>query len=197
MLPTPTISSSQAMTALVVPGAADEDAVLVKQAQKDLSAFDSLYRRHVHRVYRYLVVRVGNRQDAQVLTAQTFQTAQATIRRYPGEGTFAAWLLGIARQKAANHIYGKGWHPERKAADSFTSLDERTGRAESVELLAGILQMLPADRAEALVLRLFGDLEMGEIARLMGKQEEAVRLLVHGGLLDLQSHLKPSQEAAL
>ena len=109
MLPTPTVPSSQAMAILVAPGAADEDAVLVKQAQKDLSAFDGLYRRHVHRVYRYLVVRVGNRQDAQALTTQTFQTALATIRRFPDQGTFAAWLLGIARQKAANHIYRKGW----------------------------------------------------------------------------------------
>ena len=121
----------------------------------------------------------------------------ATIRRYPDQGTFAAWLLGIARQKAANHIYRKGWQLEREPADPFAGLGELDGRAESVEQIAGKLQMLPADRAEALSLRLFGDLEMAEIARLMGQREEAVRLLVHSGLLDLQSHLKPSQEAAI
>ena len=195
MLPTPTISLYQAMATRVAP-AADEDSALVRQTQKDLSAFDGLYRRHVHRVYRYLVVRLGNRQDAQALTAQTFQTALATIRRYPNQGTFAAWLLGIARQKAANHLYGKGWQPERAAAAPLTGLDIFTGRAETVELVAGKLQMLPADRAEALALRLFGNLEMDEIARLMGKREDAVRLLVHGGLLDLQSHLTPAPEAA-
>ena len=191
MLPTPTISPYQAMANRVAPATADEDSALVRQTQKDLSAFDGLYHRHVHRVYRYLVVRVGDRQDAQALTAQTFQTALATIRHYPNQGTFAAWLLGIARQKAANHLYGKGWQPERAAAAPLT------GRTETVELVAGKLQMLPADRAEALALRLFGNLEMDEIARLMGKREDAVRLLVHGGLLDLQSHLTPAQEAAL
>jgi RNA polymerase sigma-70 factor (ECF subfamily) len=192
MLPTPTIPTYQAMPALVAPGTADDDTPLVKQAQKDPAAFDSLYRQHVHRVYRYLVVRLGSHQDAQALTAQTFQTALATIRRYPSQGTFAGWLLGIARQKAANHIYGKGWkpdwQPEREPADNLA------GRAESIEQIAGTLQMLPADRAEALSLRLFGNLEMGEIARLLGKNEDTARLLVHGGLLDLQNHLKPAQE---
>jgi RNA polymerase sigma-70 factor (ECF subfamily) len=193
MFPTPTLSSPPAIGSLAAPAAADEDAPLVQQAQKNLWAFDSLYQRHVHRVYRYLLVRLGSQHEAQLLTAQTFQTAQATIRRYPGQGTFAGWLLGIARQQVANHIYRRGWQPEQELSNNLATFDKQNGRAESAELVADKLQRLPADRAEALALRLFGGLEMGEIARLMVKQEDAVRLLVHNGLLDLQCHLQPSQ----
>lgn len=196
MHPTTTIPSPLAQATLTAPIPAGDDTTLVQQAQKDPAAFDTLYRRHVHRVYRYLVVRLGSHQDAQALTAQTFQTALATLRRYPGQGTVAGWLLGIARQKAANHLYGRGWQPERTTADDLMSLTEWPDPANSIAQLAGKLQMLSADRAEALSLRLFGNLEMGEIARLLGKNEEAVRLLVHSGLLDLQRHLKPTQEAA-
>jgi DNA-directed RNA polymerase specialized sigma24 family protein len=49
-----------------------EDAVLVKAARRDLSAFATLYRRYVTPVYRYLYSRVGNAVDAEDLAAQVF-----------------------------------------------------------------------------------------------------------------------------
>ncbi|MCA9921921.1 MAG: hypothetical protein KC421_06110, partial [Anaerolineales bacterium] len=58
------------------------------------------------------------------------------------------------------------------------------------------LRTLAPDRAEALSLRLFGGLEVPEIAHLMGKQEAAVRMLVFRGLRDLQARLNPTVEEA-
>jgi DNA-directed RNA polymerase specialized sigma24 family protein len=66
-----------------------------------------------------------------------------------------------------------------------------------IEAVAQKLQTLSPDRAEVITLRLFGGLDIPEIARLMRKQEPAVRMLLHRGLQDLQIRLNPNQEATI
>ena len=48
---------------------------------------------------------------------------------------------------------------------------------------------LPSERAEAITLRIFGDLRMADVARVMGKSEAAVKMLVSRGLADLRARL--------
>ncbi len=57
------------------PPVADEDEMLAHRASHDPDAFALLYQRYLNRVYRYLLSRVGDDQDAQDLTAQTFLAA--------------------------------------------------------------------------------------------------------------------------
>src|SRR5687767_3163574 len=83
--------------------ASDEEA-LVEAAVHEPTAFAQLYRRYVDRVYRYLLVKVGNVDDAQDLTAQTFLAAMENIRQYQRHGSFGGWLIGIAQNKVGDHF---------------------------------------------------------------------------------------------
>ncbi len=180
-----------------VAATADEDAVLVKRAKKDLRAFSTLYDRHADRIYRYLLVRVNNVHDAQDLTSQTFIAAMENIHKYKGNSPFAAWLFGIARHKSVDHFRRNKPETILDAAANVpddVNPDEIVGRQLQVELVARKLGTLSPDRAEALSLRLFGGLEAAEIARLMDKQESAVRMLVYRGLQDLQAQLNSERE---
>ncbi|MCB8991483.1 MAG: hypothetical protein H6665_12720, partial [Ardenticatenaceae bacterium] len=67
-------------------------------------------------------------------------------------------------------------------------------RQLEIERVARKLQTIAPDRAEALSLRLFAGLEVSEIARLMEKNEAAVRMLVFRGLRDLQAQLNGLRE---
>ena len=80
------------------------DKILASEAQGSPSAFAELYRRHLTNVYRYLFSRVGNVDDAQDLTTQTFLAAKESIASYQGRGSFVAWLMGIARRKAVDRF---------------------------------------------------------------------------------------------
>lgn len=176
----------------------DDDMVLVKRAQKDLATFSELYHRHVNRIYRYLLVRVGNEQDAQDLTSQTFLAAMENISKYRGPQPFVAWLFGIARHKEADLF--RRHRPEvvlETAVNMPDGIDqeELVSRQLQLELVARKLQKIAPDRAEVLTLRLFGGLEVPEIAHMVGKNEAAVRMLVHRGLRDLQDQLNPGREA--
>ena len=181
------------------PATIEDDRALVQAARTDLRAFNGLYERHVTRVYRYLLVRVGNVADAEDLTSQTFLVAMENLDKYRGERPFLAWLFGIARHKVADKY--RRQKPEviletaGDLVDTQEAPDTLVSQKLQIEAVAQKLQTLSPDRAEAISLRLFGGLDIPEIARLMRRQEPAVRMLLHRGLQDLQTRLDPNQEA--
>lgn len=177
------------------------DLALVRMAAEDMSAFSTLYERYATQVYRYLLVRVGNVHDAQDLTSQTFMAAMKGLKSFHGQSPFGAWLLGIARNKAADMFRQRRPVSELdeavETADSGDDMEEMIDQQMAVEKIARKLKTISPDRAEALSLRLFGGLEVNEIATIMKKQESAVRMLVFRGLRDLQAQLNVTQETVL
>lgn len=177
---------------------ADNDAALAQEARAKPQAFATLYQRHVNRVYRYLLARVGNVHDAQDLTSQTFLEAYESIGKFRGSGAFAAWLLRIARNKAADHFRRLKPTSDIETAyglsDSAESPADQTHHKLQIEKVAHQLSLIAPDRAEAISLRVFGGLDVKEIARLMDKKEPAVRMLIHRGMGDLKTRLRPNRE---
>ena len=104
-----------------------------------------------------------------------------------------AWLVGIARRKAADARRGKRTHlaleAARELADPVRTDDLALQRVELARVLA-MTERLAPDRAEALRLRFFADLRCDEIAPLMGRSEAAVKMLVHRALTDLRERLE-------
>lgn len=177
----------------------EDDRALIRLAKNDLGAFSALYQKYASQVYCYLLVRVGNRDDAQDLTSQTFLAAMERLHTYRSDGHFAAWLLGIARHKVMDQYRRR--RPELELETAVSHLittdddpDEQVNRQLIIEQVSRKLQTIAPDRAEALSLRLFAGLDVAEIARIMGKNEAAVRMLVFRGLRDLQAQL-PDWEA--
>src|SRR5439155_17488379 len=77
----------------------------VEAAQRDPSRFADLYERNFYRVYAYLARRVGDRTQAEDLTADVFREALAGIGKFEWRGVpFAAWLMGIASRTVADHF---------------------------------------------------------------------------------------------
>src|SRR5882724_6652229 len=74
----------------------------VEAAQRDPSRFADLYERNFYRVYAYIVRRVGDRHQAEDLTADVFREALAGLAKFEWRGVpFAAWLVGIASRVVA------------------------------------------------------------------------------------------------
>ena len=176
-----------------------DDEALAWEARDNPTAFAGLYRRHVNRVYRYLLIRVGDVHDAQDLTAQTFLAALEGIAGYRGRGEFVAWLLGIARRKAADHFRrGRTTLPLEAAAhvpDPNPLPDAVVEQRLRLERVTRALRSLSPDRVEALSLRVFGGLNAAEVGRVMDRSEAAVRMLVHRAMRDLRERLAPATEA--
>jgi RNA polymerase sigma-70 factor (ECF subfamily) len=169
----------------------DDD--LAKRSLHEVDAFATLYRRHLHRVYSYLISRVGNIQDAQDLTAQTFLAALKGIGTYEPRDMFGAWLLGIAKRKTSDHF--RSSKPLVLIDDvemtvmPEQSVDDQIIERLEIETVVCLLEKINPDRAEALRLHYFGVLKLRQVAELMGKSEGAVKMLVARALDDIRTLL--------
>jgi len=177
-----------------------DDMDLARRAASDPQAFTELYHRYLNGIYRYHLARTGHIQEAEDLTAQTFLTALESLRSFRGQGSFAAWLFGIASHKLADHYRRSRVELPLEQAEQLHSpipLPEETV-LQRLELrrVARVLKLISPERAEALVLCLFGGLSLAEAARIVGKSEAAVKMLVHRGLCDLQERLATHLEVA-
>ena len=163
---------------------------LARHAVTDVEAFAELYRRHLTRVYRYHIAHVGNVKDAEDLTSQTFMAALEGIRTFRGNGSFAAWIIGIASKKRL--MFFRAGKPEfpLEAVLAYPRPELPTDKAVSqrlqLESVFRALQQISPDRAEALILIYFGGLSNAEAGQVLNRSEAAVKMLISRGLQDLR-----------
>lgn len=157
-----------------------------------------MYESYVERVYRYAFARLGNQQDAQDVTAQTFLAAVEGIATYRDQGKPAAWLFGIAKRTVAMFLRQRratvGLHDLTHVPHTDPLPDEIVEEQLQREQIVRALQDLAPDRAEAYTLRVFAGLTTAEIAGVMGRSEDAVRMLIHRAVRNLRDVLQLDEE---
>jgi len=167
-----------------------DDAVLAQRARTDGDAFAELYCRHVPGVYRYHMAHTGNVKDAEDLTSQTFMAAMEGIRSFRGEGSFTAWIMGIAVRKKALFFRRRKLEASLEAAEHLPTPGLPTDKAVlqhmQIESVSRSIRKINPDRAEALVLYFFGGLTSLEVSQVTGKSQAAVKMLLSRGLKDLR-----------
>ena len=172
---------------------AGDDEMLAKAAQSDHGAFDALYRRYVHRIYRYCYSRTNRANDAEDLTAQVFLAALEEIGRYRGRGPFAAWLFAIARHKC-NDYHRAHYRGREEALEKAERMPDPAApdpaahayRQDIIDCVQRVLHVLSEDRQEAIRLRFWGGLSTRETAKVMRRSRGAVKMLVSRGISDLR-----------
>jgi RNA polymerase sigma-70 factor (ECF subfamily) len=177
-----------------------EDIALIVQARTDPEAFGALYLRYVDRIYTYIYYRTRNVEEAEDLTARTFQRAMQHIPTWEDQGVpFAAWLYRIARNLVLNWHRDTGkrplvalddivqWHVGDESPEKTVQGNERENA-----LLEAVAQ-LPEDRQQLIILKFLHQLSNAEIGAILGRSEGAVKSLYHRTLLALREILEPSE----
>lgn len=169
--------------------AAAEVWALVERAQAgDSEAFGLIYDRYVDAVFRFVYFRVGNRQLAEDLTADTFLRALKRIGSFTWQGRdLGAWLVTIARNLVADHFKSGRYRLEVTTSDVLDADREDRGPEGSPEaavvdhitnvaLLTAVKQLNP-EQQECIVLRFLQGFSVAETAQAMGKNEGAIKAL--------------------
>ncbi|MDV3220753.1 sigma-70 family RNA polymerase sigma factor [Intrasporangium sp.] len=158
---------------------------LVQLAQEgDREAFAQLYDSYVDTVFRYVLVRVGQRPLAEDLTSETFIRAMRRIDTFSWQGRdIAAWFVTIARNLIADHVKSARFRFEVTTADMRDADDlvdapetEVLARLRDERLVAAIRQLAP-EQAECITLRFLQGLNLAQTAAVLGKSEGAVKQL--------------------
>jgi RNA polymerase sigma-70 factor, ECF subfamily len=170
-------------------------AVLAAAAAGDEVAFGRLWHDLQPRLLRYFAVAAP--AAAEDLASETWLGVVRGLDRFSGnEPAFRAWVFTIARhevldwrrraaRRATENLPANGLVElaavDDPAADALEGLSTRAALAE--------VAALPADQAEAIVLRVVAGLEVQRVAELMGKRPGTVRVLTHRGLRRLAERL--------
>ncbi|ONK13361.1 ECF subfamily RNA polymerase sigma factor, BldN family [Streptomyces sp. MP131-18] len=158
---------------------------LVERAQAgEAEAFGCLYDHYSDTVYRYIYYRVGGRATAEDLTSETFLRALRRIGTFTWQGRdFGAWLVTIARNLVADHFKSSRFRLEVTTGEMLDANEVERSPEESVleslanSALLDAVRKLNPQQQECVTLRFLQGLSVAETARVMGKNEGAIKTL--------------------
>ena len=135
------------------------------------------YQTHVTAIYQYIYSRVGNRPDAEDLTAQVFMKAINGMRSDVSVPELRSWLYRVAQTTLADH-----WR--QYYAEDVGELDEEIGRPvpprenpEAVQRVDALLATLPESYRRVLELRFLRGYSVRETAQELNLSETNVKVL--------------------
>ncbi|MER8073515.1 ECF subfamily RNA polymerase sigma factor, BldN family [Streptomyces sp. NPDC094034] len=181
-------SSTAASTTARRPSADSDSARmmdLVERAQAgEAEAFGRLYDQYSDTVYRYIYYRVGGKATAEDLTSETFLRALRRISTFTWQGRdFGAWLVTIARNLVADHFKSSRFRLEVTTGEMLDANEVERSPEDSVleslsnaALLEAVRKLNPQQQ-ECVTLRFLQGLSVAETARVMGKNEGAIKTL--------------------
>ena len=155
----------------------DED--LANLSQKgDSDAFNLLANRYWHRIHRFLLPMFDHATAADV-TQQTLLRAYHKIHLFNNKHTFAPWLFTIARRVAINVRKKESKRMETSLIDqTLSDVAEENGNNLIQPLWKLALEILNEKSYQAMRLHYAEDFSIREIAKIMGKTETGIKVIL-------------------
>jgi RNA polymerase sigma-70 factor (ECF subfamily) len=167
-----------------------DDRLRIEAAQRDPSRFGDLYEENFHRVYAYVARRVGDRHEAEDLTADVFREALAGIGKFEWRGVpFAAWLLRIAARVIADYFRRSGRETGSPAVNPEQS---STDEVERSAMLFQLVERLPEAQLQVIHMRFVEQKSIREVALELGRSEGAVKQLQLRAVENLRAQMEGS-----
>ena len=141
-------------------------------------ALATLVNRYKDRIYTSIYLLVKDKYMAEDLFQDVFIRIIDTLKggRYTDEGKFLPWALRIAHNMCVDHFRKIKRSPSIKTSDdrdifevlnfSEASAETKMMQAQSHERVRKMIDMLPDDQREVIILRHYADLSFKEIAEL-------------------------------
>ena len=160
----------------------------VEAAQRDPSRFADLYEQNFYRVYAYIVRRVGDRHQAEDLTADVFREALAGLAKFEWRGVpFAAWLVGIASRVVADYWKRSGRETGNPAREPEAAVP---AEIEHNTMLFQLVHRLPEAQFRVIHMRFVEQKSIREIAQELGRTEGAVKQLQLRAIESLRAQME-------
>lgn len=172
---------------------------LVKQAkQGNKESFGEIYKLYLDRIYRFVLYLVYDEPVAQDLTQETFIKAWNFLPKFKiGVGTLQSFLYTVARNLVLDHQRKKpNLSLDNEAGEAIpdrTNIEEQILTVETENSIALALKNLPEFDRQIVILRFFEDLPFKEVARILKKDEGALRVRLHRALQTLKIYLKETK----
>ncbi len=148
-----------------------------------------LFERHHVRLYNHFLRLGGSRPAAEDMVQELFVRLLKYRHTWENRARFTTWMYAVARNVHIDQLQRR--RPEIPLDDSPEPAVSGEGerlleRAQETSLLELALRRLPLPKREVLLLSRYQEMSYGEIARLTGRSEGAVKVLAHRAVNDLR-----------
>ncbi len=171
--------------------------------QRDPALLDYLIQQYQYRLFRYLLMLTGNRQEAEDLFQETWMRVLEKGHQYKPRWKLETWLFTIARHLAIDFLRRRqpqsldallqplGTNHILELEDTTSSSAfEQAFQGEEAASVAAALAHLPPSCREVLTLRFHEDMELEEIARVVESPLSTVKSRLYRGLEALRNLLE-------
>jgi RNA polymerase sigma-70 factor (ECF subfamily) len=178
-----------------LPNQNDEVGLVRRAIQGDEEAFSVLYNLYLDAIYRYIFVRIGSTNEAEDLTEDVFVRVWEALPKYQvSQHPFKSWLYRIAHNLVVD--YHRKHKPvvlleeEIQGEVDTTSLPEEIAEQHQMfNHLSKAIKLLGGEEQTVIILRFVEGLSHREIGEIIGKSEEASRVIQHRALAMLSKYL--------
>ncbi len=157
------------------------DAILVKNyVSGDENALSLLIERHQSKIYGFIYSKISDRDVSDDIFQDTFIKVIKTLKSnsYNEEGKFLPWVMRIAHNLVVDHYRRNKKMPMFRETEEFSIFSIITDNSPTIEKqliteqvesdLKRLIEELPDDQKQVLVMRMYQDLSFKEIADLTG-----------------------------
>ena len=156
-----------------------------------MTDFERIYGENFPRVYGFLMRLCRNESLAEELTQETFFKAMRSMNTFTGRCRVDVWLCQIAKNAYYDHCRRqkkRGDAPEDMV--SPVQVEDALMDREQAMQLHEKLHALDEPYKEVFMLRVFGELDYAQIARLFAKTESWARVTYHRAKMKMISATK-------
>jgi len=157
------------------------DSQLIKKyINGDERALETLVRRHNQRLSSFIYSKVNDREITEDIFQDTFIKVIRTLKRgkYNEEGKFLPWIMRIAHNLIIDHFRKNQRMPMFEGGSAFNIFSVISDEKLNVERqliknqidsdLVVLIEELPADQKDVLVMRIYKDMSFKEISENTG-----------------------------
>jgi RNA polymerase sigma-70 factor (ECF subfamily) len=175
----------------------DEQSLIRRAQQHDPMALTQIYEENFDKIYRYIVLKIGDRTEAEDMTQQVFLNVLKSISSFKWKGMpFTSWLYRIAHNQVVDYLRKKSKRATVPLDESMPFIGDSPEHAAEqkieIEGLAIAAQKLTSAQREVISLRFAAEMSVAEVAEVMGRSEGAVKALQHSAIIALRKLLSPA-----
>ncbi len=171
------------------------------------NALEALVLRHKDKLYTSILFLVKDKYLAEDIFQDVFIRVIDTTRsgRYTEEGKFLPWAMRIAHNLCVDHFRKVKRTPTIKTGDdqdifevlNFTeeSAEDKMIKKQSHDRVKEMLDLLPEDQREVIILRHYADMSFKEIATITGCSINTALGRMRYGLINLRKMMLQKQIA--
>lgn len=172
-----------------------EDLKIVEQCILwNLDSFSILYDRYIDKIYKFIFLKVSNREISEDITQDVFFSAIKNIEKFKinENSSFKSWIYTIANNKVIDfYKTNKNLQNVWEYLDIYENIDfqENIDNKDKLKEVFEYLHKFKKEHREVFILRIWDDLSYKEISEITWLKEDNCKKIVSRILKNINSNL--------